>query len=335
MYNIYCQWHPLKKCIVGRTYYPNFFENVPAADKIAKLCEETEEDLQNLISVLKQFNVEVLRPILDVNDRFENYNRQQIPRPPIAPRDALVVIGNNVYEFGDDHSSIKDLIKTNVIRSPFSPARTALNLPAPSITQIGKDILIDKKCFTHWEIQWFEKQLPNYRINKVSVGGHNDGSFIILKPGVILSLNETVNWEEFFPNWKVMYVNDDKNIYCKEWLIERRINQGKWWIPGQESNNELTKFVNEWLTNWVGYAAETVFSINALIIDEKHVIVNTSRKSVIDFFKSNGIEAIVCPHRHQYFWDNGLHCVTLDLYRDGEIFDLFPSRNSPFICNGY
>jgi hypothetical protein len=335
MYNIHCQWHSLKKCIVGRTYYPNFFKNIVAADKIAKVCEETEEDLQQLISILEHFNVEVSRPQLDENDRFENYNRQQVPRPPIAPRDALVTIGNSVFEFGDDHNSIRDLVKTNIIRSPFSPSRKPLHLPAPSITQLGKDILVDTQCFSHWEIQWFEKQLPNYRINKISVGGHNDGSFIILKPGVVISLNDTIDWNRHFPNWQVLVVENDKQKFSQKWLIQNNINNGKWWIPGQENDDILSKFVNEWLSNWVGYAAETVFSINALIIDEKHVIINTERKDVIDFLKSNGIEAIVCPQRHQYFWDNGIHCMTLDLNRQGEIFDLFPSRSSPFICKGY
>jgi len=335
MYNIHCQWQPLKKCIVGRTYHSNFFKNVSAADKIAKVCEETEEDLQNLISILKEFNVNVLRPNLDVEDRFENYNRNEIPRPPIAPRDALVVIDNNVFEFGNDHKSIKDLIKTDVIRSPFVPTRKPLYLPAPSITQLGKDILVDVQNFSHWEIQWLEKKLPNYRINKISIGGHNDGSFIILKPGVVISLKDTIDWNTYFPNWEVLEVDNDKHIQCQEWLINSKINQGKWWIPGQESDTELANFVEQWLNQWTGYAAETVFSINALIIDEQHVIINTERKDVIDFLKVNGMEAIVCPQRHQYFWDNGIHCMTLDLYREGEIFDLFPNRNSPFICKGF
>lgn len=334
MYNIHCQWHPLKRCIVGRTYDPSFFEHTPAAGKIAKVCEETEEDLQSLISVLKQFNVEVIRPKIDLNDRFENHNRSEIPRPPIAPRDAMVVIGNTVFEFGDDHPGIRACIETTK-RSIFSPSRPPLELPAPSITQLGKDLLLDAQCFNKWEIQWIEKQLPDYRINKISIGGHNDGSFIILKPGVVISLADTIDWTKHFPGWKVLEVNNDKHEYCKQWLVDSQINAGKWWIPGQEDDADLAKFVDQWLSSWTGYAAETVFSINALIIDESHVIINTARKDVIEFLNANGIEAIVCPQRHQYFWDNGIHCMTLDLNREGESFNLFPDRDYPFICSGY
>lgn len=335
MYNIHCQWQKLKKCVVGRTYYPSFFQNVSAGEKVAKVCEETEQDLQALVDILEHFNVEVIRPKLDQNDRFENYNRSNIPRPPIAPRDASLVIGNTVYEFGYDHPSIKDCIDTEIKTSPFAKSRKPFYLPAPSITQLGKDILVDTQCFSHWELQWIEKQLPNYKINKISIGGHNDGSFIILKPGVVISVANTVNWNEHFPNWNVLEVNNDKHTYCKQWLVDSKINQGKWWIPGQEDDKELSSFVDQWLSNWVGFAAESVFSINALIIDESHVIINTPRTDVIQFLKNNGIEAIVCPQRHQYFWDNGIHCMTLDLYREGELFDLFPSRNYPFSCKGY
>lgn len=334
MYNIHCQWHLLKKCIVGKTYHSNFFKNLPAADEIAKVCEETEEDLQSLVRILEQFNVEVLRPKLNDDDRFENYNAESVPRPPLAPRDSLVVIGNTLFEFGDDHQSIKNLVP-NKKRSLFASYRNSKTLPAPSITQIGKDILIDSQCFTHWEIQWFEKQLKSYRVNKISIGGHNDGSFIILKPGVAISLYNTINWKEFFPKWNILEIEDDRDVYCKEWLIERKINQGKWWIPGQEKNEELSIFVNRWLNDWVGYAAESVFSINALIVDESHVIINNPKKDIVQFLKNNGIEAIISPQRHQNFWDNGIHCMTLDLYREGELFDLFPNRNYPFICKGY
>ena len=336
MYNIHCQWHPLKTCIVGRTYDPSFFENTPAADKIAKVCEETEEDLQSLITILKQFNVEVIRPQIDITDRFENYDRKTIPRPPIAPRDSLVVIGNKIFEFGNDHPSIRACV-SDTKKSIFSAAKDVLNLPAPSITQLGKDILVDERCFNRWEMQWIEKQLPDYRINKISIGGHNDGSFIILKPGVILSMHNTVDWNTHFSGWKVFESSSDKQTHCKQWLIDSKINQGKWWIPGQEDDTELASFVDQWLNRWTGFAAETVFSINALMLDEKHVVINIgqNRDDIVDFLEENGITPIVCPQRHQYFWDNGIHCMTLDLNREGEMFNLFPNRDSPFICKGY
>lgn len=332
MHNIHCQWHTLKTCIVGRTYHADFFRGLHPG--LARICNETEEDLQNICSVLGSFNVEVLRPQLDRNDHISNYTKSSAPKPPIAPRDAHVVIGDKTFEFGPIHPSIAELIP-DAIRSPFHRSRHESDVPAPSITQLGRDLLIDEKCFGHWEMQWLQNQLPGYRFNSISIGGHNDGSFIILKPGVVISLPETIDWETHFPGWSVLEINHDGWDLCRDWLQERKLNNGRWWLPGQEDDDKLARTVEDWLSNWMGYAAESVFSLNALIVDESNVIVNTARRDVIDFMRSHDINPIICPLRHQYFWDNGIHCMTLDLHREGNTFDLFPDRKYPFICSGF
>jgi len=42
----------------------------------------------------------------------------------------------------------------------------------------------------------------------------------------------------------------------------------------------------------------------------------------------HGVTCHVLPMRHQFFWDAGTHCHTLDLDRQGEITDYFPDRVS-------
>jgi glycine amidinotransferase len=53
-------------------------------------------------------------------------------------------------------------------------------------------------------------------------------------------------------------------------------------------------------------------------IDEKTCVVSNHNKMVFDYFKKHNIEPIIAPLRHRYFWDGGIHCCTLDLYRQGE-----------------
>ena len=36
------------------------------------------------------------------------------------------------------------------------------------------------------------------------------------------------------------------------------------------------------------------------------------------FFKQHHIEPIVTPFRHRFFWDGGIHCITNDIYREGQ-----------------
>ena len=60
-----------------------------------------------------------------------------------------------------------------------------------------------------------------------------------------------------------------------------------------------------------------MFDINLLSIDERTVITNGYDKDVETQLKANGVEMIPFEFRHKYFWDSGLHCVTLDLKRQG------------------
>ena len=63
MYQVYQHWDPLEICVVGRTYPPEFFswiKNSKTREKFENLAEETEEDYQRLISLLKKFKFEML-----------------------------------------------------------------------------------------------------------------------------------------------------------------------------------------------------------------------------------------------------------------------------------
>ena len=97
--------------------------------------------------------------------------------------------------------------------------------------------------------------------------------------------------------------------------------EGKWWLPGEESNLDLINFINKWMSQWTGEMHETVFDVNILVLDDKHICINKSNKTLETFLKKHNMEPIVVPWRHRYFWDGGLHCITLDLRREGPIED--------------
>lgn len=58
----------------------------------------------------------------------------------------------------------------------------------------------------------------------------------------------------------------------------------KWWVPGEELNDDFTYFVETWLKDWVLYVEETVFDVNMLVIDEHNVVCNNYNKDVFDAF---------------------------------------------------
>ena len=201
-------------------------------------------------------------------------------------------------------------------------------IDAPSHTIIGRDLYVDSKTSELYSYQ--EKKLlahiPNVRLNKLNIGGHNDSCFSILKPGVLLSLNEIQEYKNTFPGWEVCYLPDASFAAIPEFMkLKEKVN-GKWWVPGEEDNDEFTYFVETWLQDWVGYVEETVFDVNVLVLDEHHVCVNNMNPTVIEFLKKHKMEPVHIPWRHRYFYDGGIHCITLDLEREGVQEDYFPER---------
>lgn len=100
MYNVYQHWDPLQVCMVGRTYPPEFYSwvaDTKTRERFEKLAEETEEDYQNLIGLLKnKFNVEILRPEFST-DFQELYIEGKWVQPPTAPRDYFLMIEDKFW----------------------------------------------------------------------------------------------------------------------------------------------------------------------------------------------------------------------------------------------
>lgn len=112
MFNVYQIWDPLKVCVVGRSYPPEFFswiENSRARSAMEKVAQESEEDFQLIINKLQSFGVEVLRPTLPKHVFHQTYYSV----PPVVPRDKLGMIGTTFYEsesfeIKNFYSNVKD-----------------------------------------------------------------------------------------------------------------------------------------------------------------------------------------------------------------------------------
>lgn len=209
---------------------------------------------------------------------------------------------------------------------------------APEITVVGRDLYIDEHTakFYKYQEEALVNNISNIRINKLNIGGHNDGCFHTVKPGAIISLHDIQTYENTFPDWDVCYLPNQSWNKVKGFTKLKKQVGGKWWVPGEEENDEFTHFVETWLQDWVGYVEETVFDVNVLVLDEHHVCVNNMNPTVIEFLKKHHMEPVHIPWRHRYFWDGGLHCITLDLEREGLQEDYFPDRgNAGVIDHGF
>lgn len=194
-----------------------------------------------------------------------------------------------------------------------------------SVTRVGKDLYYPRDV--HHNIDDINNFFgDDYRINFYEGDGHSDGRFCPVVPGLIISLNGQLEYEKTFPGWEVIELPDQSWSKLSPFVELKKKNAGKWWVPGQENNIELTTCVEDWLDNWVGYVEETVFDVNMLVVDEKNVICSNENDKVFEAFERYGVTPHVVNFRHRYFWDGGIHCVTADLEREGSMQDYFPNR---------
>lgn len=402
MYSVYQHWDPLKLCIVGRSYGPEFYkfiENSRVRKVLERIAIETEEDYQKLVTLLESLGVEVLRPV--VTDDYQNYihsNGQIIP-PPMTPRDYSIMLGEefffksyvNTDQVLQEHwniirgnswptnapltikeyNNLPDAIKQESFDRYYHnlPRREKLipvenkkwrmqdghelmwssildrinshnniyqavpecfgNFNSASTTRVGRDVYIGTEQYNQDKsstIASLNNYFPDYRWHIIDTGGHSDGTYCPVKPGLIVSLRDVPTYADTFPDWEVVYLPGQSWQQVRPFLDLKRKNKGKWWVPGEELNDDFTDFVESWLGHWVGFVEETVFDVNMLVIDQHNVVCNNYNKDVFDAFERHGVTPHIINFRHRYFWDGGLHCITSDIHREGAMQNYFPER---------
>lgn len=377
MYSVYQHWDPLKVCMVGRSYPPEFYNwiTTPHVRKLfEKIAVETEEDYQKIIAKLESFGVKVLRPDLPATTFV---NGKHVP-PPMNPRDDTIMVGtvfhtlrgntdhsvkmfyndvkdsswpacNSLAEFYNLPAHIQDECKHQhnfdqhvVLEDPYTKILEHIRQQGNSVettdnklvngsmvTRIGKDLYFGTESYNS-ELEGIKKSVdadfPNYRNHVINTGGHSDGTYCPVCPGLIVSLGDVPTYADTFPDWEVVYLPGQSWYKVEPFLKLKEKNKGKWWIPGFEQDQAVVDTVETWLGHWVGYVEETVFDVNMLVVDPKNVIVFSYNKQVFDALDRYGITPHIVPFRHRYFWDGGIHCVTSDLDRQGTMQDYFPQR---------
>lgn len=358
MYNVYQHWDPLKVMGVGKSYPPELYDyikNKKVRDVFYKIAEETEEDYQKLINLLQTFNVEVIRVdtsrAVDIA-KYAIKNNSQIGKPHfMQPRDCTLMAGNDFFYYDDQCYEKSDAYRPliNACLKHNNPVQNNFDLYVGShsevfaygpaylngamATRIGKDIYVgtaehgDKVIISEETNIRLREIFSNYRVQIVNTEGHSDGTYCPVIPGLIISTQVDIDYSLTFPDWEVVYLPGESWDKVADFLKLKKNNNGKWWVPGQELNQDFTDYVESWMNHWVGYAEESVFDVNMIVVDKKNVIVNGYNKHVFDAFSRYGITPHICNFRHRYFWDGGLHCVTTDMHREGVMEDYFPERD--------
>lgn len=353
MLSVNREWDPLRVCVVGKSYPPEFFsfmQNPRLRSLFEKIAIEVEEDKQELISVLKKFDVEIIRPDPPQLDPKKYISRGISIPPPVSavPRDQIIMIGDKFFLFPPDQIAIKQnrqcAIKLNIedIKKEnlsscwdriFDYVKSSGNdivhgenddilslIRLNGVWRIGRDILfgsnkkiVDFDIIDAVDYVW-ENWLKDYNVIPVINGGHTDGCFNPVKPGLIFSLYGKDVYDKTFPGWEVVQFKNNRLNLMSEFLESKKKNHGKWYLP-VSNDDELIEYIEKWLDDWSEYISKNIFDVNILTIDEKNVIVSTYNKQAFDAFEKHGIVPHISPLRHRFFFDGGIHCNTAELHR--------------------
>lgn len=378
--NCHTDFQPLKEIIVGRTYHEHSFDFIKEdriKSPLKRILEETNKDLDNLCTVLKEHDITVYRPGTPPKGLLQEcvIGNRKPPIPSLAIRDGYITVANTLYRFvykeemnpmfnmpvnqgnlfdpyrnEKDLKSLKKLTKkefNSIVQELASrdnrqtmyrknqgkmipgmnPEHLMIRtnmIDAPCLVRLGNRLIVDN--FPSYQQQWIQERFKEYDIVYTNIGGHSDGVFCPITPGLYVHTKDFDEYKNTVQEWEGIYLHKQgwESDVVKGFEKIKYSNQGKWWIQGEETNAMLIDFVGKWLDEWVGYIEESVFDVNMLSINENLVLcTNEPPKELKAAFKKHKVEYIVTPFRHRYFWDGGLHCITLDINREGDREDYF------------
>ncbi|MBL0171638.1 MAG: hypothetical protein IPP90_13085 [Gemmatimonadaceae bacterium] len=354
---VYSEFQPLEEVIVGRAYPPDAYDLVDDTqlrDMLRRVARETEEDFERLVKIFTDAGVTVRRPQI-LHDLYEIHAnvcepkmvdigpwRSGYPNPPIFPRDLTLTIGTkiiNVYSRVPsrwlENQACHDIFVEYYIKGadwismppPLLDASSgsyldyegkAVLFHAAALMRCGRDVFHTRPASalssfakgTDLGLRWIKEAAgPEFRFHPANAFGHLDSKIALLRPSLLLSWLPREALPEPLQSWDLIPV-ESKTPLPDEFIRLRRRRFYK-------------EFVSKWLQEWIGYVDETHFDINAFSLGPDRVLMNGFNSELFARIRKYGIEPIPFDFRHRFFWDGGLHCVTLDVRRTGGCVDYF------------
>lgn len=325
--NSFTGFQPLTEIWLGDCYPAEFYQHVDSdvQDAFAQITDWTKQDLARIQTVLESFGVVVQRPTFTSNvaDYMQN---DRLLKPPITPRDQSMTLGNDFYHLRSRykvdpwHAQITDFLESGVnVYQQIDGSLACLH--PPSVVRIGKDVYVDYDTHEHiWGmvseilVEWAKQ----YRVHVCKTGGHSDGVFCPVAPGLIVATHYLNQYSKTFPGWEIFHLDKPTlNGYFGNWHINDTEVMG---------NKGFAEHVERYATDWVGNIKETVFECNMLVVDQHNVIAIKEEPVLFKWLQDRGINVTLCEFRCRGFWDGGLHCLTTDIVRQGGCDNYFLDR---------
>lgn len=284
-----------------------------------QVYDETQEDLENLSSLLTNIGVKVHRPSpIDTQKVVSNGYWETTQYYTFCPRDTVTVIGNNILE------------------SPMSLRSRQFE------TDCFRDIFIEKmEEGANWvsapKPRLLDSMYQREDLSKITLNNHEpvfDAANILRCNNDILYLvSNTGNlkgskWLQNFLG-RDYRVHNIENVYSYIHIDSTiaLLREGLCLLnPERVNENNIPDFLKSWDKIWcppmvdIGYhktiRASVWIGVNLLSIDENTVIVDNRQIDLIKELKKYNIDTLDCKIRHSRTLGGSFHCVTTELSRD-------------------
>lgn len=326
--NSHNSWNRLEEVWLGDVYPESWYDDLDpeVRDTFQYITRVTKEDLSVIQQTLEGLGVKVQRP--QYQNKHDYIENGYLTKPDICPRDRFVTIGNTLlvpaYPQPYAWTHVLDEYKKDS-QSVVDPAigYNMWHVTGANTVRAGKDLYIDANGH---QID-FCGRFRDYRIHILNNGGHLDGCFAILRPGLILANHYYSDYEKTFPGWEIIYL-DRPEFWHHRKLQDFPIQNGKWWLPGGVSaTTSFNEHLIQHAQDWVGCYTETFFELNCLVIDENNVVMMGYNEALEKTLGERGIKIHWVPFRMRSFWDGAMHCLTVDIRRQSSLEDFFPERS--------
>lgn len=263
---------------------------VPSGRVPQWIVDETNEDLQGLVSILERHGARVHRPAPQDFERYGGmYN--------YCPRDRLLIAGNTIvdpammYPTRDSEMFALEKIWES------DPHRVMLTMPrdqgmvmdAANVCRLDDTwLFLESASGSLSAARWLQEQFPdiNIEICNFYAGVHIDSTISPLREGLVLLNASRVspdNCPEALRGWDKIWVDDV-------------VAQGFYQYP----------YASKWI------------AMNTLSLDSSTVIVDADQIQLIKTIERYGITVVPHRLRHSRTLGGGFHCVTLDTWRQND-----------------
>jgi hypothetical protein len=323
--NSHNSWSRLQEVWLGDVYPREWYDHLPpdTRDVFYHLTDITKQDLASIQSTLESFGITVRRPVYQNKELY--MEQGQLIKPQICPRDFFFVVDNKLIARPVYARAWQPWLD-HYAQDPQSTVIPGLgehsyHLNGANIVRLNQRLIIDTPASLE-ELKRFNC-FQDYDITVVNNGGHLDGCFAVLKPGLLLASHYFDDYDQNFPGWEKIILDQPEFCAHPGSEFDRPLNSpvwnGKWWFPGQGPQPSFNEHIIKHAQDWVGDYTETYFDLNCLVIDEANVLMLGYNQALEKILQGHGITVHWVPFRTRTFWDGGMHCLTLDIRRSSSV----------------